>query len=356
MDWDLSNSSVVIVGAGFSAAATNGQVPLMRTFFDQLDRASYEKLYDFTAEFAGDPPTANVEKVLLTLDQIRTSPVAALNGWAEHWKPEYQTIKRQLSEYTLKRLGDCHILRNDNWAGQVLSRCGFETTVISMNYDNIAERILSNREGIIHRGQKVNCPHCKMAQLMRKACSCDSHEEIDATDWRGALLKPHGSIAWKRCLNPSCCSYECLVAHPRCMPFEPCPCPQCNCDCAPVMVMPTMAKNLEEIPEIGIMWFAARQAIEDAESIALIGFSMPDSDDLLIKMIKSAVSRTHRLRRVAAIDLDPSGVLQRFEQCIPTDLEVEATAFEVVPGIIPEWLVCTDSAIKQESRRNQEVQ
>ena len=50
MDWDMDNTSVVIVGAGFSAAATNGKMPLMTGFFDQLNKADYPELFDFVTE------------------------------------------------------------------------------------------------------------------------------------------------------------------------------------------------------------------------------------------------------------------------------------------------------------------
>jgi hypothetical protein len=277
---------------------TEEQLPLMRTFFDRLDRSVSAELFDFATEFAGPPATANVERVLLTLEQIRTSPDAVLEGWAEQWKSHIHTIKRQLADYALTRLDGCHRISDENWAAKVLAGCGPNTTVISMNYDNVAEIILSNHDGMIHWGLQPTCPHCKMRHIMEKACSCAGHQEIDQSDWRGALLKPHGSIAWKRCLNPECCSYECLVADARCMPFEPCPCPHCECDCAPVMVMPTMTKNLDEIREIGIMWKAARQAIADASSIVLFGFSMPASDELLIQMIRAAILSQRKICRV----------------------------------------------------------
>ena len=50
-----------------------------------------------------------------------------------------------------------------------------------------------------------------------------------------------------------------------------------------------MSKNLDETPEIGVMWQAARLAIAQAESILLFGFSMPTSDELLMQMIRTAI-------------------------------------------------------------------
>ncbi len=102
--------------------------------------------------------------------------------------------------------------------------------------------------------------------------------------------------------------------------------------------MPTMSKNLNDIPEIGVMWQAARLAIAEAESILFFGFSMPSSDELLLQMMRQAIHSNRKLKLVASIDLDPDSVIARFEACVPTDTEVVAMSFKVVPFQTPEWL------------------
>jgi len=339
MDWPFCESSVVILGAGFSVAATKGKLPLMRTFFDQLKADEFPLLHDFVKWKAGHPNKANVEAVLLALDQIRTSPMGVLAGWADRWKDNALDVNRQLALYTLNRLKPCLRIPDDNWAADLLAESGPETTVISMNYDNIGEQILSNRGGMIHGDLNPTCPHCKMRRLLAKACSCKGRTvEIARPEWCGAVIKPHGSIAWKRCLNPDCCSFQCLVAHEQCLPFEPCSCPHCDKACGPVLVMPTMSKNLSETPEIGVMWQAARQAIAEAEGILLFGFSMPTSDELLMQMIRTAIHENRKLRSVASIDLDPEGVLRRFKAGIPEEITLETKPFPVVSEAKPGWL------------------
>ena len=86
MDWQLEQTSVVILGDGFSVAATNGKLPLMRSFFDQLEPEQLPVQHDFVVSKAGDPKKANVESVLLTLDQIRSSPKGVVAGRADRWK------------------------------------------------------------------------------------------------------------------------------------------------------------------------------------------------------------------------------------------------------------------------------
>ncbi len=339
MDLRIPKASVIILGAGFSVAASDGKLPLMRSFFDQLKAEEFPILSRFVTWRSGDPKRANVESVLLALDQIRTSPQGVLAGWADCWQEKAPEINRQLALYTLGRLKPCLTISDDNWAAAVLASSGPETTVISMNYDNIGERILSNREGILHGESNTNCPHCKMRKLLAKACSCTGRTvELTDSDWRGAVIKPHGSIAWKRCLNPGCCSHQCLVPHEHCQPFEPCNCAHCNEACGPALVMPTMSKNLNETPEIGIMWQAARRAISEAESILLFGFSMPTSDELLMQMMRTAINENRKLRRAASIDLDPDGVLQRFKAELPEEIDCELKALPVIAESSPSWL------------------
>lgn len=335
-NWDLANTSAVILGAGFSAAATEDRMPLMGRFFDQLDKARSSLLYEYVCAVDCDVTRANVEAVLLNLDQIRTSPDSVLKGWGEKWKTNLPRLQRELEQYVLDRIAAGLEVEPDNWATSLLAGCGMNTTFISMNYDNIAERVLLCKA---HQSTPpLPCPHCKMVRLLDKSCNCSFREEMTDFDWRGSLIKPHGSIAWKRCRNHGCCSFECLVADAQCRPFEPCRCPNCCEDCSPAIVMPTMGKHLEDLPEIGVMWQAARCAIADAESLLIFGFSMPTSDELLTQMIRTTIHANNKLRRVAVIDLDPDGVLDRFKRCLPTSHSVATSTFQVVRGQRPNWM------------------
>ncbi len=334
---ELSDVSVVILGAGFSCAVTDGKMPLMRNYFLGIETSTYPLLSRFIEAVDDEPESANVETVLLALDQMRTSPPSVLDGWADEWREKYLDVRDELTLYSLERLKACQDIPEDNWAANILASCGRNTTVISMNYDNLAERILSNQVGLVHHGPDMNCPHCKMRDLLYRACNCEGIKLGEDDCWRGALLKPHGSIAWRRCMNPACCNYECLVADYHCRPFEPCSCPKCGHPCSPVMVMPTMSKNLSEVREIGVMWQAARKALSDAESIFIFGFSLPDSDELFTQMIRSSVRCGKKLKRLGVVDKDPNLIVDRFRRCVPDDLEVFASTFAVTEPGKPGW-------------------
>ena len=67
----------------------------------------------------------------------------SLDGWADKWKANSDLLRRELMRYILQRLKHSADISEGNWAANVLAGCGRTTTVISLNYDNIAERILS---------------------------------------------------------------------------------------------------------------------------------------------------------------------------------------------------------------------
>jgi len=316
----------------------------MSNFFSGIAPNHYELLTAFIDDVEGDVETANVESILTALDQLRTTPQRALVGLGQDWGSQAMAIQEQLTLYILERFKAGATIQ-DNWASRILATCGLKTTVISMNYDNVAERILSGRTGIVHAGwgRDTTCPHCKMRLLLNNACSCEPRREFTEKDWQGSLLKPHGSIAWRRCLNSSCCSYECLVADAHCRPFEPSKCPNCGSDCAPALVLPSMNKNLSATPEIEVMWRAAQCALEDAESVLVFGFSFPSSDALFRHFMRKAICKSRKLKRLGVIDINPECVIERVKKCFPSDYDAVFVSYPVVSGRIPPWIASSEN-------------
>ena len=297
---------------------------------------------DFSVDFSTTSPAtqscANIERVLLLLDQCETATDRALAIPEREWRKSCVAIRKQLIDYVLDRLRPCVDISESNWAANVLADVSASTTVISLNYDNIAERILSSRPGLTHHSSRATCPHCKMCRILEVACNCATRSGLQRSDWQGAVLKPHGSIAWKRCCNSECCSYQCLVADRHCRPFEPCTCGNCGTSCEPVLVLPSMSKRLADVPEIAVMWEASRAALNQASSFLLFGFSLPLSDSLLTQALGRAFRENEQLKDVAIIDLDPAAIAKRLEEIVPDDRQVVATLFPVKRGKVPAWL------------------
>lgn len=347
--WDFRNTSLVILGAGFSSAATNGWAPLMKGYFDKLDPAVYTDLHEFVIQVGCDRSCpsildANVERVLLTLEQAKNANSLVLDGWFDHWMPKIATLKKQLGEYTLFRLSNGLELDDENWAVNVLAMTGFDTTYISLNYDNLAESILCDRVGTVHCSN-ANCPHCKMRSLLQYSCSCGVTQRDLGRRWHGSLIKLHGSIAWRRCVCERCCARECIDADCSCAPFSKIPCSYCGEPCVPVMVFPTMSKNLGEIPQIGTMWQAGRAALEEAKSILLFGFSLPTSDELLAQLMRTSCDKNQILSRVGVIDLNPTQVIDRFKQAVNPTCKIEYVPLLVEPGKTPSWYTSPKSPV-----------
>ncbi len=312
----------------------------MKGYFDRLDIEKYRELSEFVLENGCDQSCraiaeANIEEVLLTLEQIRTSDRRVLAGWLDGWIDKVPMLRRQIGDYTIFRLVDSIEFSSDNWAVNLLGSTGFGTTYISLNYDNIAESILSHRIGTTHC-EVGNCPHCKMRQLLRATCQCSTRSDSVGDLWKGALLKPHGSIAWSRCVNPECCSRECIVARCDCNPARDERCSNCREPNALAMILPTMSKNLNELPEIAAMWQAANLAASQAESILMFGFSFPPSDALFARMIQHACNGG-RVKRIGVVDLYPDIVLGRVRKLIATTRNVEFIELPVPQVGVPTW-------------------
>lgn len=317
---------VLIVGAGFSYAATRGQTPLMKGYFDKVSERQYPRLYGLIKACGHDTASANVEEILAKLQ----SNCEASGGWAETWCKDELLIYKELTNYTRSRLASTKFSFKDNFAAFVMGSQRKSTTVISLNYDDVAEKVLACRDGLTHLiddAENPSCPHCRMLRLMNHACDCDTRQDVtDSSFWKGALLKPHGSLAWKRCVNPDCCRLECLTPNPQATTFADYRCRHC-CECSvPVMVMPNMTKNLDDIPEIATIWRCTELALANAETVAFYGFSLPPSDSLFKQMVIRAFAAGNRIRRVSIVDPCHVSVERRVRDLLPHGLSVEIVA------------------------------
>lgn len=322
----VNTANVAIVGAGFSYAATYGDAPVMGTFFDRLTETTSPSLWSFLSRAEQSPQDANVENVLLTLAQICSSPQEAVCGWGDQWSSCERLIRQELGDYTLERLRRLPYYGVSNLASACLLNLRKSTTVISFNYDNVAETALTKRRCLSHLYETdwPTCSHCKMRRLLQLSCDCTGKNPYeDPRLWRGAILKLHGSATWKHCLNRDCCNNHCITASDDCSAFQPCNCELCDDVCAPVMVMPSMSKDLNQFPEISVMWRCAHHAIKESEQILIYGFSFPESDALFSEMMRDALSQRKRLRRITIIDPCAESVESRLRKVVPPSIDVE---------------------------------
>jgi len=106
---------ILILGAGFSHAVTNGSMPLMKDFFHKLNITQYPHLYK-ALECLGNKLDTNVEDLLLILNQLENSPDNIRHDCAKEMTSHcILTAKNELEKYCIERLckpGDIH----GNWA------------------------------------------------------------------------------------------------------------------------------------------------------------------------------------------------------------------------------------------------
>jgi NAD-dependent SIR2 family protein deacetylase len=232
-----------------------------------------------------------------------------------------------------------------------LANASSSTTVITTNYDNLAERVLSSRKGLRHRSANTNCHHCKLCAILNDECSCGGSQSSESA-WRGSLLKLHGSISWRRCRDSTCSSGECLIPDQHCRPFEDEACPSCGGKCGPVLVPPSMLKTFDRFRGLKQVWNSAFRALSQASSVMFWGFSFPPSDILIRQMVKSAFASNRRKIDFSVIDIDPEKPATILQDLLSDDHHDESTItlYEVPDdGTKPTWLISENANLRSGS-------
>jgi hypothetical protein len=145
-------------------------------------------------------------------------------------------------------------------------------TIISFNYDTIAEKSLEH----YHMPQYKN-----YAKLMSGSIpKLRQYEEV------GLLLKLHGSVNWVSCVNKKCKVYRIPLipfkSKKRDLPTGLCgydKCPVCNTKRPEtVIVPPTTEKVLNRNEFIHKLWIIAKNQLPRFNRIVFIGYSFPPND------------------------------------------------------------------------------
>lgn len=333
--WSSTSTDVMFLGAGFSRALSKGKAPLMGTFFDELDDREYWTLSKFLSECFGSPRQANVEEAILRLEQLAVAPfTASIDAFIGQCRKRYTEVCRELNDYTLIRLSALEC--TERWVDCILSYCSQSTTVITTNYDNLAERILSNRPNLRHHIEDTNCHHCKMCQII-SGSGIASRVDPDPI-WKGALLKLHGSIAWTICSNADCTDKKCMLPDKHCAPAKDGECERCGNKYGPALVLPSMVKKFEALPGIHRMWDSAFSALQQARQVLFFGFSIPSSDAVIAEMIRCTLGRSQLIERIGVMDVNPDAPIERLRKILPNERSIQIDSFPVLAnGEVPLW-------------------
>jgi len=129
--------------------------------------------------------------------------------------------------------------------------------------------------------------------------------------WRnGLFLKPHGSLNWFRCSNPSCPTHRSFVVKRKiqtCLEWAKNPqyklCANCGEKMFALIVPPIAHKRITQDNVIRHIWGLARTKLRFAKKLVLIGYSLPRSDFYSEWLLRS--STTH-LSRDTILVVNPS--------------------------------------------------
>lgn len=178
-------------------------------------------------------------------------------------------------------------------------------TIISFNYELLMDYALNNLKDAkaywhIRDGYGIPCQ--EITQKERK-------EKTEHLPSNVHLYKLHGSLNWLFC--PRCgqlYSYNHSDDKGHSMIINgmanliKCTTEHCCQRLSRVIIPPTLIKNYQSIPFIPDLWQEAKQRLEQAAEIIVIGYSFPTTDFRSNWMFRKAITQNSKLQRVVVID------------------------------------------------------
>ncbi|GAF67288.1 unnamed protein product, partial [marine sediment metagenome] len=108
-------------------------------------------------------------------------------------------------------------------------------------------------------------------------------------------------------------------------------CPACKGQTSSVIIPPTLGKAYEVWPVINSAWQKAREALESADEITIVGYSLPVTDfKAMWLFLESVANRKEPLRKLTVVDKYPNGLFDRYKKIF----RVSDRNFEGIQGEI----------------------
>jgi hypothetical protein len=162
-----------------------------------------------------------------------------------------------------------------------------EATVISLNYDMILDMAMFDL--------------CSMRQggaMPSYGCDIRTQAYQDCAMRWGSLFKIHGSVNWMYCSQ--CHHLEIGWSSKRGAPSrigsyfyyslddqyaKKVFCPECTTRLRPILITPTQRKDYRN-PHLSRIWYEAERALQRANRVIFVGYSLPDDDIEVIYLLK----------------------------------------------------------------------
>ncbi|MEW6066605.1 MAG: hypothetical protein ACOY3U_05565 [Bacillota bacterium] len=325
-------TKVYVLGAGAGAAYTGSYLgetsPVAKNFFQKAMRVinihrikdrhfgdenlQFHHIFEFIEKLWGIP-REQVHRSDLDMEEVLT----LLNIEMEEDIPGRDRLRQAYEEYLLlMALTFDKILYGEPCPHhrRIAQSLGAGDTVISFNYELLMDYALHHlqRDGIqwhIKDGYGISCdPLAGMPATE----DLQRVQETAATAAGGSnvkLLKLHGSLNWLYC--PQCgqlYAYEHSDARGHSVIINgmanmiQCTTEHCCQRLSRVIIPPTLMKNYQSIPFIPELWQQARQALQRASEIIVIGYSFPTTDFRSNWMFRKAMVDNKSLKKVTIVD------------------------------------------------------
>lgn len=301
--------TVYVLGAGASAQFTEGStpVPVTRTFMkaahDRLG-ADFQDVLEFLVYLYGpnvDEARVNVEEVLSVVDLGRGRPEGIGTKYS---RARLDVLYERLIEMVWRTLQIS--LRGPRCSKHqnLVAQMGIGDRIISFNWDILIDNALSHdrqNAGLFDAtcgyGFEPTGVEVREGEWFQGGCG-----QHTADSAKRLLFKLHGSMNWLRCLECEgiyihkarkasydiaeglgTCRVDSQVLRPMIVPF-------------------TWAKKFDIKPYAQI-WRGARVALQRAQRIVVIGYSLPDADFHARDLFLRSLSENTDLKSVDLVDM-----------------------------------------------------
>jgi len=332
-----NHRTVILLGAGASFGS-EFSLPHMATVLDWsvLKDDAYRSLRKALELFAGRSGEIDLEDFLTHLDLTVST---FLERWNRTRVAEFarvaESARRQLGNYLAFRLS--HDEKPSKLHVELFRRLGSAATILTINYDRIADCSLMEVDGIDVRGLAVPTSRLGLSyQLLRGAPATVTSMQRES----GLFLKLHGSVSWFCCPRHECINHQEIIERynqphgwrPRAGSL----CGSCGAQLGRVIVAPTLSKQFVDNPRLELMWHLAHKRLSEAEELIVLGVSLPSSDYRLRWLLASTqYMRTAARQRRELMIINPDAeATRRIEAVCRT---TAAATYPDISALLREW-------------------
>ncbi len=259
----------------------------------------------------------------LNLEEVITHMELSLEGFGAQWEPlepdllkarrEYDAYLRECLDYAGYFASDPHQIPKPikcSLHKRLFSKLTSEDTLITLNYDMIADFALLSEKGDLGSVEDGSILHRSYRLLGSGEAWGTSNPSVDYNNReQGFYLKLHGSIDWVCCQDSTCRNHRIFfrgwIGTPKIRYSPENPCLMCGSGLVSVIIPPAMKKSFEKFPKMGLIWNMAYRELKVADRWILIGCSFPESDYYLRWLLREAYRNNPHHPEVTVVNPDP---------------------------------------------------